>query len=114
MIPPGATLTDCEASSVTVPPGSMRAADSDSLATERGAQSAGAIRRVQLFRRPISVGSGSEIASFHGPCWLSPAKTPRSPSGLNGLVKGEDPAEIGFGAPALRTVLWKVPPALPR
>src|SRR3954469_2423488 len=87
-MPPGAAEPEAEASSTTSAPGSTGLGVAVSFATERGAQLAAAIRRVQLLTRPISVSLGSLTKSRQSPCWLSPAIALRSPSALNLPVYG--------------------------
>ena len=82
-MPPGSTEPEAEASSTTLAPGSTGLGVAVSLATERGAQLAAAIRSVQLLTRPISVSLGSLTKSRQPPCWSRPAIALRSPSALN-------------------------------
>ena len=87
-MPPGSAEPEAEASSTTLAPGSTGLGVAVSLATERGAQLAGAIRSVQLLTRPISLSLGSVTTSCQSPCCERPAIALRSPSALNVPVYG--------------------------
>src|SRR3954451_10168104 len=97
-MPPGSAEPEAEASRKTLAPGSTGLGVAVSFATERGAQLAAAMCRVQLLTRPISLSLGSVTTSCQSPGCESPAMALRSPSALNVPVNGAAPG-LGSALP---------------